>query len=414
MVVFGLKRMKQERWVILVAATLSMMVIGLYQYSWTLFAKPVSVELKSTLAAVQLTFTIFTTLMTFAQPVAGIVADRRGPLLLNLIGGAITGFGWLASSYANSVEALYLTYGTGSLGVGILYATAVGVANKWFPDRRGLATGFVSFGYGFGAAVMNPLISWIIGLQGFRSAFLHMGGVMLLSLIALGFLSSYPPADWLPKASAQRVKSGASVEAYQFRPAEMVGTSQWWLIYSAFILTSQTGLMIAAQLTSLGESFNLSPSIVLLTTVIFPLTNGLGRIVGGRVSDHLGREVTMTIFFTLQGILSLFLLGFGSKDVVFVTIVSLIGFFWGPIFTFFPSIIGDYYGRRYSTVNYGITYTAKAWGGWIGGYIAALLSSLYGFSFSIILSAAFSFTAVILVSPKTLSRPIAGGPTNAL
>jgi OFA family oxalate/formate antiporter-like MFS transporter len=159
----GLGKLEQARWVILAAATLGMMFIGLYQYSWTLFVKPIGNELKTNLVAVQLTFTIFTTIMTFTQPLAGMVADKRGPFYLNLLGGAISGAGLVASSYANSVETLYLTYGIGSIGVGILYATAVGAANKWFPDRRGLATGFASFGYGFGAAVVNPLLSSLIG-----------------------------------------------------------------------------------------------------------------------------------------------------------------------------------------------------------------------------------------------------------
>jgi len=393
----GLGKLEQARWVILAAATLGMMCIGLYQYSWTLFVKPIGNELKTNLVAVQLTFTIFTTIMTFTQPLAGMVADKRGPFYLNLLGGAISGAGLVASSYANSVETLYLTYGIGSIGVGILYATAVGAANKWFPDRRGLATGFASFGYGFGAAVVNPLLSSLIGSQGFRPAFLYLGLAMLISLVVLGFIQRYPPPNWLPATLSEKGKAKASLEARQFRPREMVGTSQWWLIYMAFILTSQTGLMITSQLTSLGDAFRLSTNMVLLATIAFPLTNGIGRIVGGRISDHFGREVTMTIFFAAQGVLSLTLLFFGQTGSIFVAIVTLIGFFWGPIFTFFPSVIGDYYGRRYSTVNYGLTYTAKAWGGWVGGYIAALVSSLYGFSFPIILSSVFSFAAAAMV-----------------
>ena len=400
----GPGRLEQSRWGILAAATLGMMLIGLYQYSWTLFVKPIGNELGTNLVAVQLTFTIFTTVMTFTQPLAGIVADKRGPLYLNLVGGAISGAGLVASSYANSIQTLYFTYGIGSIGVGILYATAVGVANKWFPDRRGLATGFASFGYGFGAAVINPLLSSLIGSQGFRAAFLYLGLAMLVSLVVLGFIQRYPSPDWLPAALSQKGRAKASIEVRQFRPREMVGTSQWWLIYVAFILTSQTGLMITSQLTSLGDAFKLSADIVLLATIAFPLTNGVGRIVGGRVSDHFGREVTMISFFVVQGILSLILLFFGQANAVFIAIVSLIGFFWGPIFTFFPSVIGDYYGRRYSTVNYGLTYTAKAWGGWIGGYIAALVSALYGFTFPIILSTVFSLTAAAMVSSMLLKK----------
>ena len=183
-----------------------MMIIGLYQYSWTLFVKPIGLELEATAATVQLTFTIFTTLSTFVQPIAGIYADRRGPFILDLLGGLISGLGWITSSYASSSALLYLTYGMGSIGVGIIYATAVGTANKWFPDRRGLATGLVAFGYGFGAAVLNPLISWVISYEGYRTAFLYMGSAMLLALTILALLSRYPRQDLSPNATAKKAR----------------------------------------------------------------------------------------------------------------------------------------------------------------------------------------------------------------
>jgi OFA family oxalate/formate antiporter-like MFS transporter len=113
----------------------------------------------------------------------------------------------------------------------------------------------------------------------------------------------------------------------------------------------------------------------------------------------------MVSFFTIQGLLSLFLLFFGSNGTAFFAVVALIGFFWGPIFTFFPSLVGDYYGQDHSTSNTAITYTAKAWGGWIGGYMTAYISSLYGFTPSILLSILFSFIAAMLVSPYVLRKP---------
>jgi OFA family oxalate/formate antiporter-like MFS transporter len=297
-----------------------------------------------------------------------------------------------------------LTYGIGSLGVGIIYATAVGTANRWFPDRRGLATGLTAFGFGSGAAIMNPVISWIMGTQGFRAAFLSTGIVMLLALTILGFVSRYPNLDWTTESARRGTKR--IHDANSFKPSDMVKTTSWWLVYAAFILTSQTGLLITSQAVSLGDSFRIPQDTILLATILFPIANSLGRIIGGYTSDRLGRQIAMVSFFTVQGLLALFLLFFGSNSTAFFATIALIGFFWGPIFTFFPSLIGDYYGQEYSTSNTAITYTAKAWGGWIGGYIAAFISSLYGFAPVIFLSMLFSFTASILVSPYVLRKPV--------
>ena len=392
----------QSRWIILAIATISMMVIGLYQYSWTIFVTPLRDEFGWSLATVQLTFTLFVWIMTWTQPIAGFIADRKGPRYLAILGAIIASVGWIMTSFITDSLSLYLTYSLGAIGVGIIYAISVGLANKWFPDRRGLANGFTSFGYGFGAAVLNPVISLIIATVDFRAAFLYMGLVILLVLTVLGLIAKYPPSSWMPIVPSNTVTTNFQ----DFGPHAIVQTRQWWQIYLAFIVTSSTGLMITSQLTPMGQAFDLSENIVLTATIVFPIFNGLGRLFGGFVSDKFGREKTMTLFFALQGTCSVLLLLLGSIELFFIGIICSIGLFWGPIFTFFPSITADYFGRRHSTTNYGITYTAKAWGGLFGGYIVAwLVTSFQSFTTPIIMSAVFGFTATFLVFPKVLRRP---------
>jgi OFA family oxalate/formate antiporter-like MFS transporter len=392
----------QSRWIILAIATISMMVIGLYQYSWTIFVTPLRDEFGWSLATVQLTFTLFVWIMTWTQPIAGYITDRKGPRYLAILGGVIASVGWIMTSFITDSSSLYLSYSLGAVGVGIIYAISVGLASKWFPDRRGLANGFTSFGYGFGAAVLNPVISLIIVTIDFRAAFLYMGIVILLVLIGLGLVARYPPSSWMPKVASQTVPPNL----HDFTPQEIIRSRQWWQIYAAFIVTSSTGLMITSQLTPMGQAFNLSENIVLTATIVFPIFNGLGRLFGGFISDKLGREKTMTLFFALQGTCSLLLLLLGSIELLFIGIICLIGLFWGPIFTFFPSITADYFGRWHSTTNYGITYTAKAWGGLFGGYIVAwLVTRFQSFTTPILMSAVFGFTATLLVFPKLLRRP---------
>ena len=384
-----------------------MMLIGLYQYSWTIFKNPLQDSLLLSSSAIQLTFTLSIWAMTLSQPFSGYVADKRSPLLVNLLGAGLAGLGWIGSSFAQTAEGLYFAYGIGAIGVGAIYGIAVGMATRWFPDKRGLATGLVAFGFGFGAAVFNGPISWIVEISGYRYALLYMGSAMLLSLTALGLFSRYPSAEWQPSRRTKTDPVVSSVRTgQQLSPRQMLRTSQWWILYIAFIMTANTGLMVTAQLTDMGKFFHVSAELVLLTSGVFSVTNGVGRIVGGWVSDRLGRGRTMSVFFALQGFLSILLLLSGSVGILFLVLVASIGFLWGPIFTFFPAIIADYYGRRHSTVNYGITYTAKGWGGLLGGYVAAVLSSMYGgFAMPILASAMLSFGAALMVIPQVLKRP---------
>ncbi len=392
----------QSRWIILTAATISMMVIGLYQYSWTIFVSPLRDEFGWSLATVQLTFTLFVWIMTWIQPIAGYIADKKGPRYLAVFGGIIASVGWILTSFITDSTSLYFFYSLGAVGVGIIYAISVGLASKWFPDRRGLANGLTSFGYGFGAAILNPVISLIVVTIDFRAAFLYIGIVILFVLIGLSLVARYPPSSWMPKATSHTVPTNLQ----DFTPQAIIQSRQWWQIYVAFIVTSSIGLMITSQLIPMGQAFNLSENIVLTATVVFPIFNGLGRLFGGFVSDRFGREKTMTLFFALQGTCSLLLLLLGSVELLFIGIICLIGLFWGPIFTFFPSITADYFGRRHSTTNYGITYTAKAWGGLFGGYVVAwLVTSFESFTTPILMSAVFGFTATLLVFPKLLYRP---------
>ncbi len=399
----------QSRWLLLAIAVASMMLIGLYQYSWTLYVQPIREELGWAGPTIQTAFVVFTWTMTLTQPLAGIIADRMGPRILNSAGGLIAGLGWVASSLVNTPETLYASYGLGGIGVGILYATSIGIANKWFPDRRGLATGLSSCGYGFGAAVFNPMIAHVINTSGFRATLIQFGVIMLAVLVPIGLLTMYPPSGWMPRVQGSggstTLKVNEAIHQYNIR--EMVSTRQWWLIYLAFILMANTGLMVAAQLTSMGEAFNLPRDIVLLATVTFPITNGLGRILGGWVSDRLGREPTMVTYYAIEGALTLSLLVGGFHPLAFIAIVTLIGLVWGPIFTFFPSIIADYYGRRNSTANYGLTYTAKGWGGLLGVYASSWLADTFGgYGTPIILSATFSLAAAVLITPWILRRPM--------
>ena len=106
----------------------------------------------STLADIQITFSLLIVLQTWLSPMQGYLVDKFGPRLLIAVGCLLSGAGWIPSAYATSLTGLYLTYGLlCGVGTGIVYIGIIGLMVRWFPDRRGFATGMVAAGYGFGA-----------------------------------------------------------------------------------------------------------------------------------------------------------------------------------------------------------------------------------------------------------------------
>ncbi|MEM1801667.1 MAG: OFA family MFS transporter [Sulfolobales archaeon] len=389
-----------SRWAILLSSMVVMMVISIYQYSWSLYAYAISNDLRWTLTTVSLAFTIYVYTSTFIQPFSGFLADNYGSRKLAFFSAILVGLGFITSSYVLSPWELYITYGLGSLGVGTLYGIATGTAVKWFPKRRGLATGFVTFGFGAGASLFNLPIQEFIATNGFRNAFTYVGVFMLAVLMPLSYMMVYP------KDAISGGVGNVRRDIVNYTPTKMLKTWQWYLIYLTFIVTPTAALMFGAQLKLMSAEFKVPPNYLNIILVLFPLANGLSRIVAGVISDRFGRERTMSMFYFLLGVSLLGLSYLGDVPVMFLLFTLIASLLGGSPYAFYPSIIGDYYGIRYATVNYGITYTAKAWSGLLSGWVTAYLVETYGtYRLPLISVALLCMIAAVLCSPLILRPP---------
>src|ERR1700744_4543472 len=166
------------RWMQLGLGVIAMMSISSPQYVWTLFTKPFQDRLGVNRPAIQITFTIVIVLQTFFSPVQGYLVDRFGARTLIAAGCLLSGLGWITAAHATNLIELYLTYGLlCGLGTGILYVGIVGLMVRWFPDRRGLATGVVAAGYGFGAILTTFPIDTMLKASGYQHTLVGFGGV---------------------------------------------------------------------------------------------------------------------------------------------------------------------------------------------------------------------------------------------
>jgi OFA family oxalate/formate antiporter-like MFS transporter len=391
-----------HRWLIVMASFIIMMVISIYQYSWFLFAYAIQTELGWNLAAIGLTFTIFTYAATFIQPFSGFIADNYGPKKVAIAAAFLVGMGFVLASFANSPQLFYFFYGLGGLGVGVLYGISTACAVKWFPDKRGFATGLVVFGFGAGTAIFNWFLQRLLDSRGLDTTLFWVGLLMIVILAPLSALYKYPQEEH----SSSNNSAAKPTTLINYKPTEMLGTYQWLLIYFSFTATVSIVLMFGAQMKMLAKEFQIPPNYFSLLLFIFPLGNGLSRIFSGAVSDKIGREKTMMIFYSTLGLSILSFIFFAHVPVFFTIIVFIAALFGGAPFALYPATVGDYYGPKFSTVNYGITYTAKAWAGLISGWLSGYLVLKFGsYKLPLILVAMSSLMAAIISNPKLMKPP---------
>ena len=182
------------RWIQLVLGLIAMMAISSPQYVWTLFTGPLNQKLGTTLAELQFTFSLLIILQTFFSPFQAFLVDRFGPKLLISIGAIMSGGSWVLAAQAQSLTTLYLTYGViGGFGTGIIYVGIIGLMMRWFPDRRGLATGLAAAGYGFGAIFTSFPIDSMIKSSGYAHTLVVWGVIQgIIGIVAAQWLRVPP------------------------------------------------------------------------------------------------------------------------------------------------------------------------------------------------------------------------------
>src|ERR1700742_830081 len=351
------------RWVQLMLGLIAMMAISSPQYVWTLFTKPFQDALGVNLPALQITFTIVIVLQTFFSPVQCYLVDRSGPRLLIAIGCLLSGLGWIASAYAGSLIGLYLTYGLlCGIGTGVVYVGIIGLMVRWFPDRRGLATGAVAAGYGFGAILTTFPIDTMMKASGYQHTLVVFGIILGLVGMAAAFAMRMPTsADVLPPPPALASQVGTP-------PGQMLRSKVFWLMFFMMTMMSTGGLMIISQFAAFSRDFGVANVVVFglaalpLALTIDRLTNGLTRPFFGFVSDKIGRENTMAIAFLMEAAAVTLMVLLRNDALVFVVLSGVVFFGWGEIFSLFPSTLTDTFGSKYATTNYGWLYIAQGVG----------------------------------------------------
>ncbi len=379
------------RWGQLLIGIICMIATANLQYGWTLFVNPIDAKYHWGRSAIQVAFSIFVLTETWLVPIEGYLIDKFGPRAMVFLSGFLIAISWALNSFANSLTLLYIAAAIGGIGAGIIYGGCVGNALKWFPDRRGLAAGLTAAGFGAGSAATIIPIATMIKADGYEAAFLWFGlaqgaVVVLFSL----FLRAPQGGDVPASTTVQQSRK-------DFAWNEVVKQPIFWVMYAMFVMVGVGGLMATAQLAPIAKDFKVDNIPVTLLGLTLPaltfalsidrVLNGVCRPFFGWVSDQIGRENTMFIAFLIEGIGIYALLKLAHDPVSFVILSGLVFFAWGEIYSLFPAMCTDLFGKKFATVNYGLLYTAKG--------TASLLIPLSSVLFDV---TGKSWTAVFIVA----------------
>jgi MFS transporter, OFA family, oxalate/formate antiporter len=409
-----------NRWNQLILGLIAMMAISSPQYVWTLFTGPLNQKLGTTLAELQWTFSLLIILQTWLSPFQAYLVDRFGPRLLIAVGALLSGGSWVLSAGVNNIWALYFTYGVlGGFGTGIIYVGIIGLMVRWFPDRRGLATGLAAAGYGFGAFFTSFPIDSMIKSAGYQHTLVVWGLIQgAIGIIAAQWLRT-PPENYRASSTTPAAAAAVRQTGRSYSPSQMLQSPIFYLLFLMMSMMSTGGLMVVSNVGPFAKEYGVADVLVAgmaalpLSLTLSRITNGLTRPFFGWVSDHIGREPTMALAFALEALAILVLFAFINRPALFVVLTGLVFFGWGEIFSLFPATLTDTFGPKYAATNYGFLYIAQGVGSIMGGPAAAFLKQTTGSwtSVFIVVAVLDALTALLAVTALRGMRQkhLAGG-----
>lgn len=393
-----------NRWLPVIGGVVMNLALGTL-YAWSVFVIPLEQEFGWTRAQTSWVFTIAIAVFAFTFVVAGRIQDRRGPRICALIGGLLVSTGFALASLTTSLWYLYVVFGLiVGLGNGFGYATPIPVASKWFPDKRGLVVGIMVAGYGGGSAIFGPVASALIEQIGWRNTFAILG-VMFFAMTMLGtWLIRNPPSEYQPPLPTRR--SVAVSNAIELSTSEMLRTSTFYALWTAYCLGATAGLMTISQLVPFARNAGLATAAATFAITIGAIGNAAGRILSGWLSDRLGRVPTLQLMISVSAIAMPTLFFWRQDLLLFYILVAVVYWCYGTQLSVFASTAADFYGTRHLGMNYGTLFTAWGIAGILGPFIGGwVFDQFQDYRYAFYAAAAL---AVIAVGSLLFASPPSG------
>ena len=368
---------KQGVWAVLAAIAIQL-TVGI-AYIWSVFQTGIADSIfGGDHAAAGLTFSLVLAFLAIGSVIGGKLAVKFTTRHVVFIGGVILSAGFFLASFVteNTSWLLWMTYGVmGGLGMGFTYSTTISCTQKWYPHKKGLITGVIVSAIGIGGVVFTPIVENLIVAFGGRGSgepktFMILSAVFLTVCTVGSFFLKNPSDGYMADNAAS---STATKEVKSYTTREMLKTPQFYLSTATLLLACMGGLMMIGFAKPIAEAKGLAET-AMIGVLAISLTNSLGRLLWGMISDKLGR--INTIFILLSGTVMLSLFVNAAAGYWVYVLIAFIGFFYGGIIGTFPSLTADLFGPKHMAANYGFVLLGFGAGAIISSQIAGYYKNI--------------------------------------
>lgn len=366
---------KKNRWLIALAGVGIHISIGSV-YAWSVFTTPLQESIGWSLSQVSITFSIAILFLGLSAAFMGHFVEAKGPRNSGLVSTVFFAAGMITAGFGIQLEMLwllYVGYGVlGGIGLGIGYITPVSTLVKWFPDRRGMATGLAIMGFGFAAMIASPVMRMLIESVGIPNTFFILGAIYFTVMFVSSLYLERPPEGYHPKGIVIGESEGAvSKDLAQLTANEAIKTKRFYFLWLMLFINVTCGIAILAVASPMGvEIAGLTAGAAAFMVGVMGVFNGAGRLVWASISDYIGRTNLYTLFFVLQiGIFAV--LPFTTNEWLFQILLFIMISCYGGGFSAIPAYIGDIFGTKQLGAIHGYILTAWAAAGLAGPFIVA-------------------------------------------
>ena len=393
----------KNRWLVALSAVGIHICIGSV-YAWSVYTKPIQVAMQWSLTEVTITFSVAIFFLGLSAAVMGKFVETRGPRVSALLAAVLFALGNIGSGFAIIVESkifLYLSYGVlGGSGLGIGYISPVSTLVKWFPDRRGMATGIAIMGFGFAAAISGPAIKLLIDKLDIPTTFFILGSIYFVIMFLASRYIDKPPEGYMPERFKRAVASGKKrirQDLSNLTRSEAIKTLRFYGLWLMLFINVTCGIaVIGVASPLLQETTGITAMAAASSVGLMGIFNGVGRIFWASLSDHLTRPVVYVIFFSTQ-IVAFYWLPNATSIVIFEMLLFYIMTCYGGGFASIPAYIGDIFGTKQLGAIHGYILTAWAMAGLVGPIIIAYVKDTTGdYSATLYVFTGFFFIALLI------------------
>jgi len=384
----------KNRYCILTAGMIIQFCAGII-YMWSVFRGPVSAHLNWDAGSASLTSSIMLAMFVLGIILGGYAQDKIGPKKVTLAGSIMIGSGMACTGLitGNTPWLVYITYGViGGLGVGTVYMSTIAAVQKWFPDKRGFASGMIVSAFGFSLVVFAPLAKSMLSGMGVPNTFIIFG---ISFFVVCGFCALFiqnPPEGYMP--DGYKPAQTANTKR-QYSPKEIIKTKQFYLLAGGLLFTLPAYFILNPVFLSLGADRGLTEELALIGVSMTGISSAAGRLIVSWASDKTGRKPAMVAIAVI--ILCASLTMIVGQGILFLACIVLISFGFGGAASVYSAMTAESFGTKYGGMNFGLVMIGFGVSALVSQNISKELTAGGNYTSSFVLAAVTCAVAIVLV-----------------